>query len=84
MKRTRAAGPPQDPFGAFCVDNHVALEGASGGALAGLTFGVKDVFHITGHKTGFGHPDWLRTHPSAGNTAASAMRFMRHFPIHTP
>lgn len=76
MKRTQAAGPPQDPFGAYCVDNHVALEGASDGALAGLTFAVKDVFHIAGHKTGFGHPDWLRTHPSAKTTAAVVQRLL--------
>ena len=37
--------------------------------LAGLTFAVKDVFHIAGHRTGFGHPDWLRTHPPAEYTA---------------
>ena len=76
MKIAQAAGPPQDPLGAFCVDNHVALEGAPDGALAGLTFAVKDVFHIAGHKTGFGHPDWLRTHPSAKTTAAVVQRLL--------
>jgi amidase len=30
---------------------------------------VKDVFHIAGHRTGFGNPDWLRTHPPATETA---------------
>ena len=76
MKRTQTAGPPQDPLGAFCVDNHVALEGAPDGALAGLVFAVKDVFHIAGHKTGFGHSDWLRTHPSAKTTAAVVQRLL--------
>ena len=61
--------PPNDPLGAFCRENHVALDGASDGPLAGLTFAVKDVFHIAGHRTGFGHPDWLRTHPPAESTA---------------
>ena len=61
--------PPNDPLGAFCRENHVALDGAPDGPLAGLTFAVKDVFHIAGHRTGFGHPDWLRTHPPAESTA---------------
>ena len=73
---TSAANPapanparPNDPLGAFCQENHVALDGAPDGPLAGLTFAVKDVFHIAGHRTGFGHPDWLRTHPPAESTA---------------
>lgn len=68
--------PPDDPLGAFCRDNHVALQGAATGSLAGLTFAVKDVFHIAGHRTGFGHPDWLRTHPPAKVTAAAVQRLL--------
>jgi len=66
-----AAALPDDPAGAFCRDNHVALKGAGQGPLAGLTFAVKDVFHIAGHRTGFGNPDWLATHPPATETAAA-------------
>ena len=68
---TSAANPAplNDPLGAFCRENHAALDGAPDGPLAGLTFAVKDVFHIAGHRTGFGHPDWLRTHPPAESTA---------------
>jgi amidase len=65
-----------DPVGAFCRDNHVALDGAAGGPLAGLTFGVKDVFHIAGARTGFGHPDWLRTHEPATVTATAVRRLL--------
>jgi amidase len=60
---------PHDPAGAFCRDNHVALRGSGTGPLAGLTMGVKDLFHIAGHRTGFGNPDWLRTHPPGAETA---------------
>jgi amidase len=60
---------PNDPLGAFCRDNHVALAGSGKGPLAGLNFAVKDLFHIKGHRTGFGHPDWLQTHPDAQYTA---------------
>ena len=76
MNTTQAQRPPDDPLAAFCRENHVALEGASSGPLAGLTFGVKDVFHIDGHRTGFGHPDWLRTHPPAQVTAAAVQRLL--------
>jgi amidase len=68
--------PPNDPLGAFCRDNHVALAGSGNGPLAGLTFGVKDLFHIEGHRTGFGHPDWLRTHPPAMCTAVVVERLL--------
>jgi amidase len=68
--------PIHDPVGAFCRDNHVALDGARGGPLAGLTFGVKDVFHIAGARTGFGHPDWLRTHAPATVTATAVQRLL--------
>ena len=72
----QAQGPPDDPLGAFCRENHVSLEGDSSGPLADLTFGVKDVFHIDGHRTGFGHPDWLRTHPPAQVTATAVQRLL--------
>jgi amidase len=62
---------PDDPLGAFCRVNHVALEPTGHGPLDGLSFAVKDVFHIAGHRTGFGHPDWLRTHPPAPATAVA-------------
>jgi amidase len=58
-----------DNLGAFCRHTHVALSGAGAGQLVGLTFAVKDVFDIGGHRTGAGHPEWLRTHPPAATTA---------------
>ena len=67
---------PHDPLGAFCRDNHVALVGSGKGPLAGLTFGVKDLFHFEGHHTGFGHPDWLRTHPPSKRTAIVVERLL--------
>ncbi len=55
----------RDTLGAFCRHTHVALAGAASGPLAGLSFGRKDIFDVAGHKTGFGCPDWLRTHDAA-------------------
>ena len=56
---------PNDPYSAFCRHNHVELDGAPSGSLRGLTFAVKDVFDIAGHRTGNGNPVWLETHPPA-------------------
>lgn len=60
---------PDDALGAFCRHTHVALTGAGSGPLAGLSFGVKDIYDIAGHRTGFGSPDWLATHEPALRTA---------------
>lgn len=58
-----------DPFNAFCAHNPATVEGSGSGPLAGLTFGVKDMFDIAGYRTGNGQPVWLRTHPPATRTA---------------
>jgi amidase len=63
--------PPNDPLGSFCRENHAALKGSGAGPLAGLTFAVKDAFHIAGVRTGFGQPDWLRTHEAPRETAVA-------------
>ncbi len=55
----------QDTLGAFCRHTHTEWPSAHVGPLAGLTFGLKDIFDVAGHKTGFGCPDWLRTHDAA-------------------
>jgi amidase len=65
-----------DPASAFCRDNHVALRGSGAGPLAGLAMGVKDLFHVAGHRTGFGNPDWLATHPPAPETAAAVQMLL--------
>ncbi len=66
----------QDPYGAFCRDTHVALAGAPAGALQGLQFGVKDIFHIAGARTGFGNPTWLATHERAEMTASAVKKLL--------
>jgi amidase len=67
---------PDDPLGAFCRDNHIAVKGSGSGPLAGLTFAAKDAFEIAGARTGFGQPDWLRTHEAATETADAVMRVL--------
>jgi len=63
------AAIPGDALGAFCRHTHAAAKGSGTGPLSGLTFGVKDIYDIAGHKTGFGSPDWLATHEAAAKTA---------------
>ena len=65
-----------DTLGAFCHHTHVTLPGSETGPLATLSLAVKDVFHIKGHPTGAGNPDWLRTHPVAGTTAPAVQRLL--------
>jgi len=67
---------PNDLLGAFCRANHAALKGSGKGPLAGLTFAVKDAFHIAGARTGFGQPDWLRRHEAPGETAKAVQQVL--------
>ncbi|MEO7998747.1 MAG: amidase [Gemmatimonadaceae bacterium] len=59
----------RDTVNAFTRHTHVALPGADSGPLAGLTFGLKDIYDVAGHRTGFGSPDWLVTHDIAERNA---------------
>ncbi len=65
-----------ETLGAFCRSTHVTLSGSETGPLVGLSLAVKDVFHIKGHRTGAGNPDWLRTHPAAAATAPAVQRLL--------
>lgn len=37
--------------------------------LTGLSFAVSDLFDIEGYVTGFGHPEWVRSHDAASRTS---------------
>jgi amidase len=66
----------RDTLGAFCRHTHAQLEGSPDGLLAGTAFGVKDLYHIAGRRTGFGNPAWLETHPPADRTAVAVQRLL--------
>ncbi len=66
----------RDTLGAFCRHTHAAVKGSGSGPLAGLTCGVKDIYDVAGHKTGFGSPEWLATHEAAGKTAPTVQRLL--------
>jgi amidase len=59
-----------DPVGAFIPGARTQRAGAANGPLAGLTFAVKDLYDTAGDVTGYGNPDWARTHPPATGDAA--------------
>ncbi|KAL4637070.1 hypothetical protein ACB092_03G054300 [Castanea dentata] len=45
--------------------------------LNSLTFAVKDIFDVDDYVTGFGNPDWVRTHPAATSTAPAVLAVLR-------
>lgn len=53
----------------FAWRDQFASYARSGGSLAGLRLGVKDLFHIAGLPTGAGNPDWLNSHAIAEHTS---------------
>lgn len=61
-----------DSVGAFVPGPRTRIEGEAGGPLAGLTFGLKDLYDIAGEVTGGGNPDYRRTHPPASAHAVCA------------
>jgi len=66
----------RDNVNAFCRHTHVECAGSGQGPLAGYTFGAKDIYDIAGHRTGFGSPEWLATHPAATVTAPAVQRLL--------
>ncbi|CAK9139122.1 unnamed protein product [Ilex paraguariensis] len=45
--------------------------------LSGLTFAVKDIFDVDGYITGFGNPEWARTHSAATSTAVAVLAVLK-------
>src|SRR5262245_42833925 len=66
----------RDNLGAFCRHTHVEVKGRGSGPLANLVCGVKDIYDIAGHKTGFGSPDWLATCGAATRTAPAVQALL--------
>lgn len=66
---SQGAEVPTDHLGAFVIGPRLLESGAPGGPLAGLRFGVKDLFDVAGTRTGAGNPDWLADAPLASTHA---------------
>ncbi|XP_058216414.1 amidase 1-like isoform X1 [Rhododendron vialii] len=72
-ERERMAG--ESDYGAF-MDKFILQPSSSTDQelpLKGLTFAVKDIFDMVGYVTGFGNPDWARTHSAATTTAPAVL-----------
>ncbi|MGZ5862770.1 MAG: amidase [Methyloceanibacter sp.] len=69
--------PNSDPVGALMPHTLQApVQGAPQGPLAGLSFMVKDLFAIAGHKVSNGNPDWYAHAHPAGMTAHAIYRLV--------
>jgi amidase len=53
------------------------MPGAVAGPLTELNFAVKDLFDVAGATTGYGNPDWARTHAPAAATAPIIMSLLQ-------
>lgn len=62
--------------GAFRVPE-LAVPGCGHGTLEGLSFTVKDVFAVAGHRSSAGNPDWLRSHAPWEVHAAAVSRLLQ-------
>ncbi|MBA2962750.1 MULTISPECIES: amidase [Ramlibacter] len=69
MTTTSDAFPIDDRVGAWVPHGRHLRAGAATGPLAGLRFGVKDLFDVAGWPTGAGNPRWLATHPVPGRSS---------------
>ncbi|MBK9144881.1 MAG: amidase [Candidatus Melainabacteria bacterium] len=52
------------------------LKGEKEGPLNGTAFVVKDLFDVTGFRTGAGNPRWLQTHEEASDTAPAVLSIL--------
>ena len=59
----------QDTVGAWVPHGRFSLPPTSEGSLSGMTFAVKDLYHIAGIPTGAGNPTWLSTHDTPQHTS---------------
>lgn len=59
----------EERIGAFVPGPRVERAPLAEGPLSGLCFAVKDLFDVAGARTGYGNPDWERTHRPAVGTA---------------
>ncbi|XP_011002073.1 PREDICTED: outer envelope protein 64, mitochondrial [Populus euphratica] len=73
----------KEDFGAF-VQRFLILPSpqppppAAKQTLAGLTFAINDIFELEDYVTGFGNPDWARTHEASEKTAVTVTALLKN------
>ncbi|KAH1237563.1 Outer envelope protein 64, mitochondrial [Glycine max] len=70
-RRRRHRNLPKEDFGAFVerIELLPIPQPNQTQTLSALTFAIKDIFDVKGYVTGFGNPQWKKTHGEAGKTA---------------
>jgi amidase len=68
---------PNDTVNAFLPYEFVALQSATNGPLAGLTFAVKDIFDVNGYPTGGGNPIKAAESPIHTETAPIVLAMLK-------
>src|SRR3954449_9259617 len=53
------------------------LPATRSGTLDGLSFAVKDIIDVAGHRTGVGNPTWLDMHPPATVSAVCVEQILQ-------
>ena len=61
--------PVNDTLDAFVSHGHFELAPTGAGPLDGLTFALKDLFHVASVPTAAGSPAWLKSHPLPSENA---------------
>ena len=61
--------PVNDTLDAFVSHGHFELAPTNAGPLDGLSFALKDLFHVAGVPTAAGSPAWLASHPVPSENA---------------
>ncbi|RDX82585.1 Amidase 1, partial [Mucuna pruriens] len=78
LERSSATGmETASDYGAFMEKFILPPNSAPSLPLNSLTFAVKEMFDVEGYVTGFGNPDWARTHPVATSTAPTVLALLR-------
>ncbi|RDX65242.1 Outer envelope protein 64, mitochondrial, partial [Mucuna pruriens] len=78
--RRRRRKPHKKDFGAFVERLELVPipQPNQTQTLSALTFAIKDIFDVKGYVTGFGNPQWKRTHGEAGKTAIVITALLTH------
>lgn len=76
MSDNEAISAKLSELGALAPEGDFYLPGSATGPLSGLSFVVKDLFDVAGHRTSAGNPDWLAEQSPAVATAPVVMHLL--------
>lgn len=74
MSTAGSKAGPRSPFVPHDLARPIA--GSGSGPLAGLTVAIKDMYDISGERTGGGNPDWLAAQQPAARHASAVQKLL--------